>query len=146
MRYMMRSILSVEEEVQQSMERFKKLLLFLTAWRDAGRVKEHHFPRWSETSSLPSSETKAIKMPVMPPCSSRTCQLYFCCTWQQRRVSLSAFLYIEIYAATWWRRTACPQVFYKETCKECRAPSERMWFQCGQGELAGDRDKAGFML
>lgn len=42
---MMRSILSVEEEVQLSMERFKKLLLFLTAWRDAGRVKEHHFPR-----------------------------------------------------------------------------------------------------
>lgn len=144
MRCIVRSILSVEEEVQWSMERFKKL--FPDIWRDAGRMKEHHFHRWSQIASLPRS--KAVKMPVMPSCSPRTSQVYFWFTWQQRRVSLSALLYIELYAATWWRRTAYPQVFYciKEACKECRAPREKMWFQCGQGKLAGDRDKAGFML
>lgn len=44
MRYMVRSILSAEEEVQWSIERFEKLL-FLAAWRDAGRMKEQHFSR-----------------------------------------------------------------------------------------------------
>lgn len=80
MRCMVRSVLKKRFSGAQKSSRNSVSFFFLTAWRDAGRMKEHHFPRWSQISSLPSSETKAVKMPVMPSCSPRTSQLYFCST------------------------------------------------------------------
>lgn len=146
---MVRSILSAEEEVQWSMERFKKLLRFLTAWRDAGRMKEHHFPRWSQILSLPRSETGAIKQSCHPALlalpryisalpGSRGGLVYMpSCRLNSMQLPGGEELPASKSSAA--RRAS-------EACKECRTPSERVWFQCGQRKLAGDRDKLGFML
>lgn len=34
----------------------------------------------------------------------------------------------------------------RQACKVCRAPNERMRFQCGQGELAGHEGVGGFVF
>lgn len=149
MRYMVRSILSAEEEVQWSIERFEKLL-FLAAWRDAGRMKEQHFSRWSLISSLPSSETRAIKQSchhallglphylfALP--GSRGGLVYH----PSGRLNSIELPGGEEQPA--FKSSAAPRVSERHA-RSAEQLSERTWLQCGQGKLAGDRDKAGFML
>lgn len=145
------SVQNAAECVQWTTERLSKLLLFLAAWWDAGSMKERHLRRWSQLSSLPGSETRAIK---------QSC--HHALMWLPSHILLSpgrrggpAYQPYSSLLVAWTllsyeaEKRACSLVFAPraaEACKMCRALNQRMWFQYGQGELLGGRDEEDFMF
>lgn len=143
------SVQNAAEYVLWTTERLSKLLLFLAAWWDAGSMKECHPSRWGQLSSLPGSETKAIKQSchhafLWPPSRSLISPGRRGGPAYQPYTSLLVAWTLLSYEA---EKRACPLVFARraaEACKMCR--TLKMWFQYGQGELAGDKDEGGFMF